>query len=337
MLKHAHTKINAAHSQEVSREGVCQKGLTLSTADIAPRDRRDWLEGMICQEYTRVDVKLPSDGHLYNETTLYPWEKLRLSVIHSRGLTIDKRASEPYAQHHDNYLAVILLSGRYALTQYGREVFLKPGDMTIYDATQPHRIYSPSGFSKLLVSIPRALMRDSVAGIEHCTSLRVAGDSGIGAVTSGFIQSAAKQAAQLDTQEFSALSEQSLDLMALAFRSVRPQHIELSRTRSLSLRIIKDFVKQHLSNPALDTNFIAAGTRFSPRYMNALFQDEGTSLMRYVWASRLAQCHQEILNFTPFSISCTAYKWGFNDMSHFSRAFKKQFGVSPSALKHRSS
>lgn len=231
MLNHRQAITSVAHTKKAHDASVCKKGLTLSTANIAPLDRRDWLEIMICQEYTRVGVQLPSDGNLFNETTLYNWEKLRLSVIHSLGLTIDKRACEPHTQSHDHYLAVILLAGRYAMTQCGREVFLKPGDMTIYDATQPHRIYSPSGFSKILVSIPRAMMRERLAGIEHCTALNVGGHSGIGAVTSHFIQSAAIHAEDLEAHEFLGLSEQSLDLMTLAFRSVRPQSAQLSRTR----------------------------------------------------------------------------------------------------------
>jgi AraC family transcriptional activator of tynA and feaB len=190
---------------------------------------------------------------LFNETMLYGWDNLRLSVIKSHGLTIDRLPREPYKDNHDNYLAVILLSGNYLLEQNGREVFLKPGDMTIYDATRPHRIQSSTGFSKLLVSIPRTVMRDRIARVEHCTALQVSGKAGIGAVTTHFIQSAASQVGNMSAVEFSTLSEQSLDLLTLALTSVRPQNFNLSRSRSISLRLVKDFIERYLTDSMLDT------------------------------------------------------------------------------------
>ena len=309
------------------------KGVTLSTADVQTRDRRDWLQDMICQEYTRVEITPPADGGLFNETTFYAWQNLRLSAIQSRGLTIHKQAHEPYSSSQDNYLAVILLAGSYLLEQNGREVFLQPNDMTVYDATKPHRIQSSYGFSKLLVSIPCSIMRDKMAGVEHCTALKVSGQMGRGAVATHFIQSAAYQVANMPVDNFDALSEQSLDLLTLAFTSVRPQHFNLCRSRSISLKIVKDFIASYLTNPQLDTAMIAAGTRFSARYINDLFKDEHTSLMRYVWSCRLEKCYKEILVLNNYSVSTFAFKWGFNDMSHFSRAFKKRFDLSPSDLK----
>ncbi|OYY83128.1 MAG: hypothetical protein B7Y34_01985 [Methylophilales bacterium 16-45-9] len=314
--------------------GLSEKGLRLSTADITLRERREWLQDMICQEYTRVKVSPPTVGNLFNETTFYTWENLRLSVIHSNGLTIERLTAEPYKESQDNYLAVILLSGSYLLEQNGREVFLQPGDMTLYDATRPHRIHSTSGFSKLLVSVPRNMMRDRMAGVEQCTALQVSGKMGVGAVATQFIQSAAKQAEHMASPTFYALSEPSLDLLTLALQSVRPQQFNLSRSRSISLRRVKDFVDHHLTNALLDTAMIVAGTGFSARYINDLFKDQDCSLMRYVWASRLDKCRKEMLTASQHSISYIAFKWGFNDLSHFSRAFKQRFGVCPTDLKH---
>lgn len=330
MSNHEQSFSNQVLPKEVS---VIEKGLKLSTDDIFARERRDWLQEMICQEYTRVKVTPPTDGNLFNETTFYAWQNLRLSVIKSRGLTIERLPREPYKVSQDNYLAVILQSGNYSLEQNGREVFLKPGDMTIYDATRPHRIQSSTGFSKLLVSIPRTMMRDRIAGIEHCMALQVSAKKGVGAVATHFIQSAANQVEHLRANEFSALSEQALDLLTLALTSVRPQNFNLSRSRSLSLKVVKDFIDCYLADSSLDTAMIAAGTRFSPRYINDLFQDEETSLMRYVWARRLERCRKDILNMPHHPVSVIAFKWGFNDMSHFSRAFKRDFGVCPTTLK----
>lgn len=313
-----------------------EKSNLLSTANIPVRERRDWLQTMICQEFTRVEITPPATDDLFNEVTFYTWNKLRLSIIKSHAITIDKLPREPHLANQDNYLAVILLSGKYLLEQNGRETFLQPGDMAIYDATQPHRIYCPHHFSKLIVSIPRTVMRDRIAGIEHCTALSISGKESVGSVASHFIRTVASQVETMNASEFSALSEHSLDLLTLALTSIRPQDYNLSRSRSISLRLVKNFVALHLSDASMNTAMIASGVHLSPRYINELFSDEGISLIRYVWKSRLERCHKDILN--PALIGCRvseiAYRWGFNDFSHFSRAFKLQFGMSPRDCKN---
>lgn len=45
-----------------------------------------------------------------------------------------------------------------------------------------------------------------MAGIEHCTALKVSGQMGMGAVATHFIQSAAYQVANMPVDNFDALS-----------------------------------------------------------------------------------------------------------------------------------
>ncbi len=319
----------------VTRPANRAYGFTVSTADVAPRDRREWLQDVIRREYTRVEVTPLRDGQLFNEMTFYEWEKLRLSVVHSNALVLNRLAHEPYHTSQDNYFGVISLNGDYRLEQNGREAVLQPGDMTIYDATQPHRLQCSNHFTKLIVAIPRAMMRDRLAGIEHCTALCIPGSTGVGAVASGFIRNVALQAGTMDADAFAALSEHALDMFTLGLASVRPQDFTLSRSRSLSLQRVKDFVERHLADPALDTAKVAAGTRLSARYINDLFRDAETSLMRYVWQRRLEHCRADMLSplHTGRRISEIALRWGFNDLSHFSRAFKLRFGCAPREMR----
>lgn len=53
--------------------------------------------------------------------------------------------------------------------------------------------------------------------------------------------------------------------------------------------------------------------------------------MRYVWSRRLENCRNDLLSQsrTGQRVSDIALRWGFNDLSHFSRAFKRSFGHSP--------
>ena len=130
------------------------------TESLPVHARREWMREMIAREYTKIEVNAPSNVQLLDETTIYPWEQLRLSTVRSNGIQLDRLKMEPYSESHDNYLAVLLLSGRYSLEQDGREVFLKSGEMAVYDATKPHRINCPEAFSKILVTIPRHVMRE---------------------------------------------------------------------------------------------------------------------------------------------------------------------------------
>ena len=318
----------------VSKKSAAQRGLKLSTEDYSVFERRDWLREMICNQYTKVEVTPPANHTLFNETTIYDWNQLRLSVIRSHGITIERQRGEPHFVTQDHYLAVILLSGRYMLEQNGREVFLEPGDMTIYDATLPHRIYCPSNFSKVLISIPRQIMRDRMAGVEHCTARNVLGKVGVGSVTAGFVSNVVDSIATIDDDSFLALSEHALDLVTLSLVSARPQNYHLSRVRSVSLMRVKSFVEAHLADAALDVSKVAGAAGLSPRYINQLFQDENTSLMRYVWDRRLEHCHNDLssMRYQGKRISEIAFRWGFNDLSHFSRVFKRKFTVTASEI-----
>ncbi len=317
--------------QNSNPELAINKPDIFTTEDIPAWNRHEWLNEVIGREYANVEITPPAKSPLFNEMKIYAWDHLRLSVIRSNSITIERLPQEPHMNNQDAYFGVILLSGEYLLEQNNREVFLKPGDMTIYDATRPHRIYCPGSFSKLIVSIPRKLMRERLAGVEHCTALRIAGDQGVGAVSSHLVQSAALQADSMTTTAFAALAESSLDLFTLALSSVRPGHYHLSRSRSLSLNRVKDFLERHLANPNLDTSMVVSGTGLSARYINELFSDEDTSLMRYIWQKRLERCHQYLTSPLHMGkrISEIAMQWGFNDFSHFSRAYKQKYDVSP--------
>lgn len=309
--------------------------LKLSTDDIPAWYRHEWLREVIGREYANVDIIPPKRGRLFNEMTIYPWQNLRLSVIRSNSIHINRLPNEPHCSSQDAYFGVILLSGEYLLEQHNREVFLKPGDMTIYDATLPHRIHCPNSFSKLIISIPRKVMQERLAGVEHCTALHIKGNQGIASVASSFIKTVAQEAHSMTSATFDATSENALDIFTMALNSVRPQNIHLSRSRSLSLYRVKYFVERNLQDSTLDTAKIVAGTRLSARYINELFEDENTSLMRYVWDRRLIHCYQELTNpiYSIKHLSEIALCWGFNDFSHFSRAFKQKYGVTARSLK----
>ena len=305
--------------------------LKLSTNTIPPRYRHEWLREVICREYTQVEIISPVQSDLYQDLSIYPWGNLQLSAIQSSAISLERLPREPHLKSQDAYFAVLLVAGEYLLSQSGREAWLQPGDMTLYDATRPHRIQCPGAFTKLILSIPRPILRDRVAGIDSCTALRIPGRQGISNVAANFLRASAAQAEQLQAHELCLLSDHALDLLTLAVTAVRPTGINLSRSRVVAINDIKTFIEQNLSDVNLDTRRISHYAGLSARYINSLFEEEGTSLMRYVWQRRLENCRKDILNpvYVSHRLSDIAFRWGFNDAAHFSRAFKQRFGCSP--------
>ncbi len=311
--------------------------MVLTTASVHASGRREWLQDTISREYTKVEVTPQANVNIFNEMSLYELGRLRLSFVRSSALTIERKKTEPHHVSQDNYLGVVLMSGHYHLKQAGREVSLKPGDMAIYDATRPHQITCSQGLSKLILTIPRTDMHARLSSVDQCMALRIPGQQGIGLIAGSFIRQVVQQVEHLDGYALSALSEQALDMFTLSLTSITPQSYTLSRSRSVALQTVKSFVEQHFKSPTIDTATVAARTGFSARYINTLFSEEDTSLMRYIQHRRLYQCSKDLRSVTRkgVSISEIAFNCGFNDFSHFSRAFKQQFGCSPRAYRQQ--
>jgi AraC-like DNA-binding protein len=112
---------------------------------------------------------------------------------------------------------------------------------------------------------------------------------------------------------------------------VRPAAFSLSKSRAATMVRVKALIEELLPDFALDTAMIARRAGLSARYLNGLFGEEGTSLMRYIWRRRLERCAKDLCDPRRAGerVAEIAFRWGFNDASHFSRAFKQQFGCAP--------
>ena len=302
-----------------------------STEDIPQRQRRDWWREVICRQYTQVDITSKLADNFAAQTQITQFKQLQLSRVRCDALSLQKQRRDIECPDQDAYFVALLLSGQYALEQNGRTATLQPGDMLLYDATQPHRIHCAGHFSKLIFAIPRTTLLARFARPDLCTAVRLTQQHSAAMVAAEFLKSWPARLPQLSQSAFDTLCETSLDLLALALAEIRPNAIKSSRTQAATLLEIKRHVEQRLSDPALNATLIAQGVGLSPRYINALFEKEQQSLMRYVLQRRLERCYQAISQrqITGLTISQIAFRWGFNDLSHFSQAFKKRYGVSP--------
>ncbi|WP_236759231.1 helix-turn-helix domain-containing protein [Agrobacterium tumefaciens] len=93
--------------------------------------------------------------------------------------------------------------------------------------------------------------------------------------------------------------------------------------------IKRKLIFPHAVDPALTPATAAEHFRISVRYVHRLLEDSGETFSQFLLRQRLQKCADDLRTKGGCSIGEIAFRWGFNDLSHFSRSFRNQFGVAP--------
>jgi AraC-like DNA-binding protein len=92
------------------------------------------------------------------------------------------------------------------------------------------------------------------------------------------------------------------------------------------------FIHDHLRDPDLSIDQISTALGCTKRYLHMLFSERGMTVSDYIWRARLLNCRQELETKGCKTITDVAFSWGFSSSSHFSRVFRKYFGIAPSSI-----
>ena len=316
--------------QRLWGEAVSSEGLTeLSTDDVRPQERLDYWREMVLRMFADVEITSRVDEGFHGHMRTRFVDGVRFTVVDAASQGVARRHPEAREHYEDCYFAVLMLSGSQWLEQDGRQVLLRPGDFAFYDGARPHSLTFSRHWGELILNIPRPLLDHELGGAGRLTATRVGCDRGAGALLRGHLAGLAQELGVLDRHDLSCLSRSTLGLIAAAMAHAGGR-AEV-RGRDQTLIRAKALVERSLDDPGLDASRIAAALGVSARYLNKLFEAEHTSLMRFVLARRLARCRDDLLDPAcgALSVSDIALRWGFNDLSHFSRAFRARFGESP--------
>lgn len=127
------------------------------------------------------------------------------------------------------------------------------------------------------------------------------------------------------------------DLLAVALGATRDaaQAGEARGVRAARLHAIKVDVVADLGRADLSVTHVAKRHQVSPRYVQMLFEAEGTTFSQFVREQRLERAHRMLTDprLPNRPISAVAYAAGFGDLSNFNHAFRRRYGASPSDVR----
>jgi len=246
------------------------------------------------------------------------------------------RSRKQVAENDDKYCFLIMqMQGRALLSQRNNEAFLEPGDMTLIDSGYPSE-FSYDGFMRQIsLHIPRETLQCCLPYHHITVAKTISGVSGMGAVTRNFLISSYKEAAFIGEAAYPAVRAALLNFLTATLRGDLPTEAMDQKARQLCY--IRKIIEQNLTDPDLTPGLIAKMSGISPRHLHRLFKGDGMSFGEWVRHRRLFEARRQLANkyFSDYSIIQIAFQWGFNDAAHFSRSFRKEFGLSPRDYRKR--
>jgi AraC-like DNA-binding protein len=252
---------------------------------------------------------------------------------------VEFNASAALVANNDDSIGIIRNVNPVLVRQLNRESTLGVGDTMVVSWTDPVTVTLPEGAKgTTLIRLSRPVLQALVPGLSD-TYGRMLPDIG------GALQSLFDYLSVLEDQQAIATPDLQhvvvthiYDLAALALGASRDM-AEVAKERGLRaarLRAIKDDIAARLTEPGLSLDSVALRHRVSPRYVQKLFEMEGTSFSDFVRAGRLSRTYRMLQDprLSHMSISTIAYECGFGDITAFNRAFRRHYNASPSDVRH---
>ena len=147
------------------------------------------------------------------------------------------------------------------------------------------------------------------------------------------LESAARNLEALSDAEWTAVAQTLAELLPTFVRQLLAPTPEAggTATQAAILHRLCQTIERKLDDPDLTPARVAAIEGISERYLQKLFEGSGSSFTHYLRERRLQRTSAELSNPAEahHSISEIAYRNGFSDSAHFSRAFRHRFGLSP--------
>lgn len=307
-----------------------------STAGLDQHDKFGYWQDVVCRALVDLECS-PVSGRTFEASVEGSrLDGLSVARIEASAHRVERRSSAISRASDESLIFNFVLSGVAMAQQDGRSVVLKAGDGAVCDAQRPYSLRFDDTFQIITIKLARSAITHRAGSIHRITARSLGESSQVCPILFGYLVSFSRQVSILAPAASEKVARNFTELLAAALDEViQASPLPLSEYRAAALMRARDFVERHLDVCELDTSMVSNALNLSPRYINKLFEAENTSLTRYIWRRRLERAAVDLRDpdRAGLSVSAIAMAHGFNDLSHFSRAFRQRFDFSPRAYR----
>ena len=302
-----------------------------STLDLRPAERyASWHEALDASHNAwNLSDHTPSDFRAAFESTAVDDLKI---VQCACDPCSGSRSGYEIGKDRDAFFGLLLIQRGCEEVTIGSNTFLVEAGMgLLWDSTEPIRFRLASPIRKLTVFLRQSRLLAAAPNALERLGQPLDWRHGVGALAGAHIRALADEATHIDAERGPAAAEMLLNLIAADLD--QPAFEQLSSPQARLLQRIDAHINAHLEDEDLGPQSIAAELGISVRSLHLIFSRRGTTVSRRILERRLERCRSDLVMNPGMSITEIAFRWGFNDMAHFSRAFRRQYDETASAYR----
>lgn len=300
---------------------------------LAPYDRRDQFDVWRTRLSAFWDTVPLAEDHAANGFTAeYVSANLGGVILNSGRFSAHalERVARPGSRSPlDHWSLVLGRSGEAWLEAGGRELRAGPGDMFLVSLDQEHR-GQLSEYEGLAMFLPRDALSDVAAALDSASATALSGP--LAELLADYLTNLEKRIIGMSEEELLTAGRAAIAMIATCIRPSRDRlHAVRPAIETALFERGRAYIEAHLSNPDLGPDSLLQDLGVSSSSLSCAFEHVG-GVACYIQRSRLYAARAAILagKDKDKRAQDIASSVGFRRAADFTRAFRREFGFSPS-------
>ncbi|MGV9673003.1 MULTISPECIES: helix-turn-helix domain-containing protein [unclassified Gordonia (in: high G+C Gram-positive bacteria)] len=308
--------------------------VAVTTRELASSEGRELWAETLDSTFCEMDVDWPGlTSPFGGDIVARPVGDLALSVVRAEPHTVVRTPAMIESDPVDCLLLCLITKGTATIAQGSRRATLDHGAFGVVDALRPFVVSGVTEFEQVVLRVPRELVAGRIGSlVDDALGVRVDASGGVGRIASSILVDLASHDDDLGAGPVGAVASAMLDVVSAALTYQVPGVSATERAHAEDLRAVQQEMLRHIADPDITLADVADRLGMSVRYVHKLFGDIGVTPRTWLYSKRFERS-SALLTDTDRNVGAIASELGFRDVSHFSRAFSKHFGVSPSRFR----